>query len=65
MNQEDDFRIKLTAEEQHLFDLRGASSGGGTLVDPVLILVDASSNILKTDDNGGTATDCGGSGGRT
>lgn len=56
----DYFAIDLTAGERYEFDLRGASSGGGSFVDPLLILaIDAPSGtpIVASDDNGGTGTD--------
>ncbi len=52
-NDRDWFRIELTAGEIYAFDLKGAASGGGTLSDPRLALLDgATTSIADTGYNG-------------
>ncbi len=51
----DYFRVQLVAGTVYEFDLKGASSGGGTLVDPTLMLHDANNTSLRWDNNGGRA----------
>ena len=47
------FKVSLEAGETYDFDLKGAFSHSGTLQDPYLILYDANSNTITSDDNGG------------
>ncbi len=51
----DYFRVQLDAGTAYKFDLRGASSGGGTLSNPALTLHDAHNTAIRWDDNGGRA----------
>jgi Ca2+-binding RTX toxin-like protein len=51
------FRITLTAGVNYTFDLRGAASNGGTLIDPYLYLYSSSGKLLTSNDDGGTSTD--------
>ena len=50
----DYFRVDLEAGKTYQFDLEGADSGRGTLVDPFLSLYDGSATFLLTDDDSGT-----------
>lgn len=49
----DYFRVQLVAGTTYQFDLKGSSSGGGTLGDPSLMLHNAQGTVLRYDDNGG------------
>ncbi len=49
----DYFRVELVAGNAYQFDLKGSSSGGGTLGNPALTLHDSSNTALRYDDNGG------------
>ena len=51
------FRIELAAGGIYAFDLKGAGSGGGTLSDPVLLLLDGSGSSLVSDDDSGIGFD--------
>lgn len=51
------FRITLTAGVNYTFDLRGASSNGGTLTDPYLYLYNSSGRLLASNDDSGGSTD--------
>jgi hypothetical protein len=58
MSQESDwFRIELSAGRIYAFDLKGADSGGGTLVDPHLRIQDGAGSFLFSDDNSGIGLD--------
>jgi hypothetical protein len=48
---EDWFRIRLTAGQSYDIDLRGASSGAGTIPDPLLIVFDAAGNFIDANDD--------------
>ena len=48
------FRVDLEAGKTYQFDLEGADSGRGTLVDPFLSLYDGSATFLLVDDDSGT-----------
>ena len=50
----DYFRVDLEAGKTYQFDLEGADSGRGTLVDPFLSLYDGSATFLLVDDDSGT-----------
>ena len=50
----DYFRVDLEAGKTYQFDLEGADSGRGTLVDPFLSLYDGSATFLLADDDSGT-----------
>jgi len=50
-------RVELQAGVRYLFELRGADSGGGTLADPWMGLVDASGELIRGNDDGGTGRD--------
>ena len=49
----DYFRIQLVAGTVYQFDLKGSSSGVGTLGDPTLMLHNAQNTALRYDDDGG------------
>src|SRR6266481_2414479 len=53
------FKITLTAGQTYQFDLKGNSSGNGTLPDPFLRLRDSSGNTIANAfaDDGGTGFD--------
>src|SRR6266481_5675001 len=53
------FKITLTAGLTYQFDLKGNSSGNGTLPDPFLRLRDSAGNTIANDfaDDGGTGLD--------
>ena len=50
----DYFRVDLEAGKTYQFDLEGADTGRGTLVDPFLSLYDGSATFLLNDDDSGT-----------
>ncbi|MCZ4255682.1 pre-peptidase C-terminal domain-containing protein [Sulfitobacter sp. G21635-S1] len=52
-NDNDWFRITLTAGQSIQITLNGSSVGGGTLSDPLVRLYDASGSIIDSDDDGG------------
>lgn len=54
---EDWFRVTLQAGFSYRIDLRGNASGGGTLLDPYVRLLNGSGTVLSTDDDAGTGTD--------
>jgi Ca2+-binding RTX toxin-like protein len=51
------YAVDLVAGTTYVFDLRGTSSGGGTLADPWLKLFDADGTLLKDADDGGVGSD--------
>ena len=51
---EDAFRVNLTAGEVYWIDLKGADTGDGTLVDPLVYLHDVNSMPVTEDDNSGS-----------
>mgnify|MGYP000920900423 CR=1 FL=1 len=54
---QDWFKVDLTAGRIYAFDLKGASSGGGTLADPSLSLIDGAGYYLGFDADSGGGTD--------
>ena len=52
-NDRDAFQVNLIAGRTYLFDLKGAATGSGTLVDPYMTLRDAAFTVLAEDDNTG------------
>ncbi len=56
-NDRDWFRVDLTAGRLYAFDLKGAASGGGTLLDPGLFLFDSTANYVAFDNNSGIDND--------
>jgi subtilisin-like proprotein convertase family protein len=54
---QDWFAVDLVAGRTYSFSLSGVDSGGGSLVDPWLRLLDANGSRLAFDDDGGTGTD--------
>ena len=51
------FRMELTAGESVIIQARGSSSGGGSLIDPMLSLYDSNGRYLGYDDDGGVGMD--------
>ncbi len=56
-NDQDWFRTSLSAGRIYAFDLKGSSSGGGTVADPSLMFMDGAGNYLGFDGNSGTGFD--------
>jgi Ca2+-binding RTX toxin-like protein len=56
-NDQDWFRVELNADRIYAFDLKGVDSGGGTLADPFLRLLDGAGNALTYDDDNGSGHD--------
>jgi hypothetical protein len=54
---EDWFRVSLTAGETYIFDMKGKSSGAGTLVDPLLFLIDPDGNWVADNYDSGAGED--------
>ncbi|MFO1070523.1 MAG: PPC domain-containing protein [Geminicoccaceae bacterium] len=50
------FRVEVEAGKTYAFDLEGAATGAGTLVDPRLRLLDADGNELRNGESGGEGT---------
>ncbi|MCA0199370.1 MAG: pre-peptidase C-terminal domain-containing protein [Proteobacteria bacterium] len=50
-------RVNLTAGTLYRFDARGSASGGGTLADPALQLLNSSGTVLASDSDSGTGVD--------
>ncbi len=56
-NDQDWFRVNLVAGGIYAFDLKGVASGGGTLPDPGLLLLDSSGGYLAFDHDSGIGSD--------
>ncbi|MGE4062357.1 MAG: pre-peptidase C-terminal domain-containing protein [Rhodospirillaceae bacterium] len=54
---EDWFRVALTAGTTYRIDVRGYDSGGGTLLDPYVRILNPSLSQIASDDDSGTGTD--------
>ncbi|MEY2644894.1 MAG: hypothetical protein RLZZ611_1543, partial [Cyanobacteriota bacterium] len=53
------FRLELKGDQVYRLDLRGLSSQGGQLSDPILRLLDGSGAVLATDEDSGIGNDAG------
>ncbi len=47
------FAVDLAAGNEYVFDLEGSSTGQGSLIDPLLYLLDADSEVIGMDDDSG------------
>ena len=56
-NDQDWFRVELSADSIYAFELKGVDTGSGTLADPFLRLLDATGNYLAYDDDSGSGHD--------
>ena len=51
------FRMTLEAGVTYTIDLKGSSSGSGTLVDPFLLLLNGAGTLITANDDGGAGSD--------
>jgi hypothetical protein len=56
-NDRDWFRVNLTGDKVYAFDLKGAASGSGTLLDPGLQLLNVEGEFVAFDHDSGVGSD--------